>query len=170
MSHVFVSPASESEWPLLGGLFQFYAYDFSELEPAGSVVFEVNGEGRFEPYPYLRDYWSAGDRRPLLIRTNARTAGFALINTPSHQGGNVERSTAEFFVARKYRRQGVATMALHQILRLHPGQWEVAVAERNLAAKLFGQGDCGSGECLRSSHSTRRRPTLAGTDLGVLVQ
>jgi predicted acetyltransferase len=44
---------------------------------------------------------------------------------------------AEFFVARKHRRCGVATEAVRQVLRLYPGYWEVAVAERNLAARAF---------------------------------
>ena len=34
-------------------------------------------------------------------------------------------------------KRGVALKAVHQILRQHPGQWEIAVAERNVAAKMF---------------------------------
>jgi predicted acetyltransferase len=44
---------------------------------------------------------------------------------------------AEFFVARKYRRCGVATEAVRQILALYPGHWEIAAAERNAAARAF---------------------------------
>ena len=102
-----------------------------------SAAFEVDAAGRFEPYPHLAEYWSANDRWPLLIQTNGRTVGFALINTLSHQGGGVERNMAEFFVARKHRRRHVATAAVQQILRLHPGHWEIAVAERNKAAQAF---------------------------------
>ena len=64
-------------------------------------------------------------------------AGFALINTLSHHGESIEHNMAEFFVARKHRRRGVATEAVRQILSRYPGYWEVAVAERNLAAKSF---------------------------------
>ena len=32
-----VAPATLADRPLIEGLFQFYAYDFSELEPAGSA-------------------------------------------------------------------------------------------------------------------------------------
>src|SRR6187200_2629080 len=122
---VAVRPAYESERPLIEGLFQFYAYDWSEMEPVGSAALEVNAEGRFEPYPHLDEYWSAEDRWPLLIRTNERTVGFALINTPSHRGGRVERNMAEFFVARKHRRRRVAATAVQLILHLYPGRWEI---------------------------------------------
>jgi predicted acetyltransferase len=134
---VIVRPANQSERPLIEGLFQFYMYDFSELEPPDSTAFEVNAEGRFEAYPHVSEYWSAAERWPLLIQVNEQVAGFALINTLSHQGGNIERNMAEFFIVRKHRRRGVARAALQQILTLHPGQWEVAVAERNMTARAF---------------------------------
>lgn len=134
---VEVIPASLGHKRLLENLFQFYAYDFSELEPPGSREFGFDAEGRFEPYPYMDAYWSEPDRWPLLIRADGEVAGFALINTYSHRGGSVERNMGEFWVARKHRRGGVGIEALRQILALHPGRWEVAVAERNTAAQAF---------------------------------
>jgi predicted acetyltransferase len=135
---VRVAPAVKSERPLVEGLFQFYAYDFSEMEPAGSADFEFNAHGCFDNYSYMADYWRDPDRWPLLIRLDGRLTGFALVNTFSHlSGGRVERNMAEFFVARKFRREGVAQEAVRQILTLHPARWEVAVVERNTAAKAF---------------------------------
>jgi len=43
----------------------------------------------------------------------------------------------EFFIARKYRRCGLATAALHEILARQPGRWEVAVIEPNIGAQKF---------------------------------
>ncbi len=134
---VSVAPAAEAERTLIEGLFQFYIYDFSELEPAGSDALSFNAEGLFDPYPYLPDYWGGEGRWPLVIRVDGQPAGFVLINTVSHRGGSVERNMAEFFVARKYRGGEVATRALHQVLALHPGRWEVAVVERNARALTF---------------------------------
>ena len=134
---VTVRLAAKSERPLLDGLFQFYAYDFSELEPSDSPRLEINAEGRFDPYPHFDEYWSAGGRWPLLVQSGDRTVGFALINTVSHRGGAVERSMAEFFVVRKHRLFGIATEALHHILAMYPGRWEIAVATRNETAKAF---------------------------------
>ena len=132
-----MTPASAADRSLIEGLFQFYIYDFSEMEPAGSDDLSFNTEGLFEPYPYLPEYWTAEDRWPLLIRVDDQLAGFALINTVSHKGGLVERNMAEFFVARKYRGGEVAARALHQVLALHPGRWEVAVVARNARALTF---------------------------------
>ena len=134
---VRVAPATAAERPLIEGLMQFYTYDFSEMEQPDSAEFDFDRQGRFEPYAFLGDYWREDDRWPLLIRVGERVAGFALINTHSHQGGRVERNMAEFFVARKYRRGGVASAAVRQILARYPGRWEIAVVERNKAAQAF---------------------------------
>jgi predicted acetyltransferase len=134
---VRVDRAAAAERTLIEGLTRFYIYDFSELEPADSDAFDFSDHGDYDPLPYLEAYWREPGRHPLVIRLGEKVVGFALINGHSHQGGVVERNMAEFFVARKYRRHGVATGAVHQILATYPGQWEVAVAQRNLAARVF---------------------------------
>jgi len=135
---VIVRPALASEQSCIEGLMQFYIYDWSEMEKPESPAFTFNANGQFDPYPDLADYWKKPEHWPFLIDVDGRTAGFALLNTHSHlTGSHVERNMAEFFVARKHRRRGVALKAVHQILRQHPGQWEIAVAERNVAAKMF---------------------------------
>lgn len=132
---VSVEPARTDERCLIEGLFQFYAYDFSEFSARGSLEFDANG--RISIDPGLDAYWRDPERWPLIIRAGEQVAGFALLNTHSHRGGRVERNMAEFFVARRFRRRGVATAAVHQIFRLHPGDWEVAVAAANAAALAF---------------------------------
>ena len=134
---VNVTPASQAERPVLERLMQFYFYDFSEMEPAASANLEFDNQGGYSPFIHMADYWSRDGFHPLLIRLGPSLVGFGLINTLSHHGGAIERNMAEFFVARKYRRSGVATQALGQILAAYPGRWEVAVVERNTAAKVF---------------------------------
>jgi len=134
---VTVSRATPAEKSLIEALAQFYIYDFSEMEPPGSADMEFDEEGGFGPLPGMDDYWREPGSHPLLIRSGGRPAGFALINTHSHRGGAIERNMGEFFVARKHRRRGVATQAVNQVLSRLPGRWEIAVAERNLAAKAF---------------------------------
>ena len=82
-SRIVVRLARASERPLLEGLFQFYAYDFSEMKPSGSVAFEVDAAGRFAPYPHMGEYWSVADRWPLLIELHAQAVGFVFVNTLS---------------------------------------------------------------------------------------
>ena len=136
-SRVRVEPASEIERPLIEGLIQFYIYDFSEMPPTDPDGFAFNDRGGYDPFIDMAEYWSRQGHHPLVIRVDGRAAGFALVNTLSHRGGTVERNMAEFFVARLYRRRGVAAEAVRQILALHPGLWEVAVMERNQAAQVF---------------------------------
>lgn len=129
---------STSNRALIEGLSQFYIYDFSELDPIDSTVFSFTEQGTFSPLPGIDDYWETGGAHALVIRFDGRAAGFVLINTQSHRNGEtVERNMGEFFVARQYRRSGIATEALRQALERYPGQWEVAVVERNTAAKAF---------------------------------
>jgi predicted acetyltransferase len=134
---VSVRLAGGSERPVVERLSQFYIYDFSEMEPPGSGNMEFGDHGCFSPLPDIDSYWRIEGFHPLLIRVEERLAGFALINTRSRRGERVERNMGEFFVARKHRRRGVATEAVRQILMQYSGYWEVAVAERNVAAKAF---------------------------------
>ena len=129
---------SASNRALIDGLSQFYIYDFSELDPIGSTVFSFTEHGAFSPLPDIDDYWGKDGAYALVIRFDGRAAGFVLINTLSHRNGQtVERNMGEFFVARQYRRSGIATEVLRLVLERYPGDWEVAVAERNSAAKAF---------------------------------
>ena len=136
-SSVQVVRASPAERPLIEGLSQFYIYDFSEMQPADVDAFAFNARGAYDPFNDMADYWGRDGYHPLVIRVDGRAAGFALVNTVSHRGGAVERNMGEFFVARLYRRRGVASEAVRQILALYPGRWEAAVMERNLAAQAF---------------------------------
>jgi predicted acetyltransferase len=141
---ITVELALPSERKLLEGLMQFYFYDFSELEPDGSPQMDFEPDGRFGPYVHLADYWREAGCIPLLIRLDGKPAGFALLNQHSHFGGQVERNMAEFWVARKYRRHGVATEAVRQLLAAYRGRWEVAVVARNPNAQAFWPGAIGA--------------------------
>jgi predicted acetyltransferase len=134
---VSVRLAGDSERRSIEGLSQFYIYDFSEMEPAGSNEAELGEDGNYSSLPEIDSYWRVEGFRPLLIRVRGRPAGFALINTRSRHSGRVEHNMAEFFVTRKHRRRQVGTEAVRQILARYPGRWEIAVAQRNVAARAF---------------------------------
>jgi predicted acetyltransferase len=122
---------------LIENLSQFYIYDFSEMEPPGSGEMEFGDQGKYSGLSDLDRYWYVEGFHPLLIRVEELLVGFALINTHSRRACSIDHNMGEFFVARKHRRHGVATEAVHQIVTQYPGRWEVAVAERNLAAMAF---------------------------------
>ncbi|HWG61263.1 MAG TPA: hypothetical protein VG253_06075, partial [Streptosporangiaceae bacterium] len=60
-------------------------------------------------------------------------AGFAFVRG---QSGD-QRIMAEFFVVRAARRRRVGHSAALQILRLHPGRWEIPFQEENAGAARF---------------------------------
>lgn len=135
-SAVEVVVADAATQPALENLFQLYIHDFSE-QWAEREDGELNEDGRFdEGYP-LSSYWTQAERSPLLLRVGGRLAGFALLNRHAHSGRPVDRNMGEFFVVRKHRRGGVGTAAAHAIFSRYPGQWEAAVARRNLGALAF---------------------------------
>jgi len=132
---VEVTPAAPHERAALENMFQLYVHDFSEQwadRPDG----ELDETGRFAPYDF-DPYWREAGRIPLVLRVAGRLAGFALLDTDSHAGREVDRNMAEFFIARKYRRGGVGTAAVHAIFDRYPGRWEAAVARRNVGALAF---------------------------------
>ncbi len=135
MPQVEVSVAQPQECGALANLTQLYIHDFSEFW-AGTVDGEVQDDGRFADYP-LDAYWREASRIPLLLRLDDRLIGFALLNAIGHGDWPVERNMAEFFIVRKHRRGGVGTAAARQVFSLYPGDWEVAVARKNLGALSF---------------------------------
>ncbi len=132
-----VTTASEAERPLIEAMFQYYVYDFSEMGSPDEREFDLGADGTFGRYDYMEAYWREASRIPLIFRRRGKLAGFALINDHSHSGLPVDRNFGEFFVMRKYRRAGVASAAVREILTRYPGCWEAAIMQRNTAAQIF---------------------------------
>ncbi len=144
MVELEVLKASRAQEVALRNMMQLYVHDFSEhwagrsaAEQGGDARFGQLGEdGRFLDYP-LDDYWTKDDHAPLLIRADGFLAGFALLNAQAHSGRPVDHNMAEFFIVRRHRRGGVGTRAAHEIFSRYPGQWEAAIARRNVGALGF---------------------------------
>ena len=132
-----VSPATPDDLPLLESLLRFYVYDFSEFEDPRSQRLSLDRNGQFLVSISLSAYLANGNRWAYVIRFGGHPAGFAFLNTQSHAGQQVDFNMGEFFIMRKYRRCGLATAVLHDILARHPGRWEVAVIEPNVGAQKF---------------------------------
>ena len=133
---VELARATAGERDALTRLMQFYIYDFTELL-APEKIPELLESGEFGPYPGLDAYWTDPDRSAWTIRVGGKLAGFALLNKHAHLGLPVDHNMAEFFIARPFRRRGAARAAFHELLRMHPGQWEVAIGAYNKPAQVF---------------------------------
>ena len=124
--------AQRSDAPLLENLFQFYRYDFAEL-----IGGDVGHDGRFS-LPPLSAYWQDSWRHPHIVRVDGQIAGFAFVQQRSRitQASDVW-DVAEFFVMRRYRRQGVGSDAALHLFEQFRGRWEVRQIHANLAATKF---------------------------------
>jgi predicted acetyltransferase len=126
-----IIPAAIGDKSVLRQLIELYQYDFSEFSPE----LDVDPHGLFG-YNHLDHYWTVKERYPFLISVNSRYAGFALVNDYVLVPGN-ERSIAEFFVMRKYRRKGVGKRVAFGVFDRLPGKWEVRQATENRNAVAF---------------------------------
>ncbi len=134
VSLVAAPPAAE---PLLSRLMQLYAYDFSELLPL-----DVDERGCFAGGTPVTTCWSEPWRHAYIIRvpgaSEGRIAGFAILDERSRLTGDPDvADVAEFFVLRRYRRQGVGLAAATAAFALFPRRWEVRQAVQNAAATAF---------------------------------
>ena len=118
--------------PILERLMQLYLYDFSEIEGG-----DLNRKGLFE-YKYLDSYWTESGRFPFLIYVDDKIAGFVLVSSHTYLHKKRQaRCITEFFVVRKYRRQGVGRTVAFRIFDRFPGKWEVQETKSNLMAQRF---------------------------------
>jgi predicted acetyltransferase len=136
MPKVELEPCPREGRDAIAAMFQLYVHDFSE-QWAGTDRGELQDDGRFPDYPYLASYWEAPRREPFLVRVDGHLAGFVLVNGYSHSGQPLDYSVAEFFIVRKHRRGGVGRAAARAAIAARPGQWELAVARKNVGAQAF---------------------------------
>lgn len=125
-------PAPLSLKPALENLMHLYLYDFSEYTHE-----DVDDRGRFTD-EYLPRYWSEPERHPFLVTVDGKYAGFVLVRQLSGPGElPVTHSIAEFFILRRYRKQGLGRWAAGQIFDRFPGLWVVEEMRENLPAQAF---------------------------------
>lgn len=130
--HLDLSPAAPSDAPTLANLFQFYVYDLAHLVNANLAA-----DGRFT-LPSIDPYWSDDWRHPFLIRVDGHLAGFALVNQRSRITGDTSTwDVAEFFVMRRFRRQGVGAAVAVRLFDKFRGGWEVRELRDNQPAIDF---------------------------------
>jgi len=133
-AHTEIHPATPEQEPILRNMLELYIHDFSQFVPL-----ELGPDGRFG-YPSLSLYWSDPDRFPLLIHTDGKLAGLALVKKESASSATgAVWDLAEFFILRAYRRRGVGLKTAHQLWAKFPGPWQVRVMQSNQPACAFWQ-------------------------------
>ncbi len=127
-ARVEIVAVAPGEMTTLRNLFQFYEYDFSEIEGAA-----IGDDGRFHQLEH------AEFERAYFVRADGALAGFALVNRRASRviDGEAMWSMQEFFIMRRYRRASAGRHAAHAVIERHPGVWEVTQTPTNRAALAF---------------------------------
>jgi len=130
MPNVQLIKANFKDHDRLYSLAQFYQYDFTEFLPG-----DLDEEGSF-PYINVRFYLQPG-RQAYLVRVDEHLAGFVFVEETAPHRGGPGRYIAEFFVMRRFRREGVGRTLAFKIFDTYKGYWEIAEVGPNLPAQAF---------------------------------
>ena len=124
---VEIVTASIADKFIIRNLMEMYRHDLSEFN------YEDVGQHGFFGYMYLDHYWTEADRLPFIIKVSGKLAGFVLVRTIEED----THSIAEFFIMRKYRRQGIGQTVACRVFDMFPGKWKVAQEGGNVPAQVF---------------------------------
>lgn len=122
---------------ILYHLMQLYRYDSSEFD--GHIL---NKHGLYL-YKYLDHQWTDDYRRPFIVRVDEEIAGFALVSLDVPREymklstEEVTNTINDFFIMRKYRRQGVGKKVAVSLFEQFSGTWEVRQTFANKNAYEF---------------------------------
>jgi len=153
---ITVTQATEQDQPVVARLIQLMHYDIS---PYFGEWISLDG---CYAHGSLDAYWTEQDRHPYLIHRSKQLVGFALVSAHSPISGRAPCwFMDEFFVLRAQQRRGYGLQAVRKILSRHPGNWEIAVIEKNLDAISFWAKGLSR---LRLKDLTKEPGTHAGFD------
>ena len=147
--NIQILPASVEDFPVVQNLVRFYVYDMSETMgwpcpedglyggcddlpeywwPGSTPAdLETISQKLAITIPFNKHFqrWPAGHRgHPFIIRIDGELAGFAMIKQLP-EGKPVDCDMGEFFLVRKFRRQGIGTQIAYDLFDRFPGIWEV---------------------------------------------
>ncbi|MEO3812244.1 GNAT family N-acetyltransferase [Sphaerisporangium sp. B11E5] len=127
MSDICVRLARNADRPVVERLWLMFRHDLSEFR---GVLPNPDGTFRSER---LHAAFTDADWAPYLVTSGERPVGFAFVRGLAGR----TRVLNSFFVTRGARRAGIGLRASLDVLARHPGAWEVAFQDDNLAAVRF---------------------------------
>ena len=116
-------------------LINLYNYDFTEFTNE-----DINEHGYFDyTHYYTKDLWTDKSRHPFFIRVDGKLAGFVIVKDGGYQylDDKNAHNIHEFFVMKKYRRNGVGSFAAKTVFDMFGGKWEVCQMQNNTPARKF---------------------------------
>jgi predicted acetyltransferase len=127
VSELWVRLADETDLPVFERLWLMFRHDISEF---GGQLPNPDGTFRSERLQaaFVDPGWEA-----YLLCDGDRPVGFAIVRGLASR----VRVLTAFFVVRAVRRTGIGSRAVREVVGRHPGPWEVAFQDNNLAAVRF---------------------------------
>ncbi len=127
-----IRKAKLKEKETVNNLFQLYEYDFSEY-----YLDDVDEKGLYPSYKYLDLYFIEDNRDLYIVTVDEKIAGFFMINKYPAFLPIGTNSIAEFFILKKYRKNGLGSFAFNFIFNNYKGRMEIKVLKKNKPAALF---------------------------------
>ncbi|MER6943958.1 GNAT family N-acetyltransferase [Nonomuraea sp. NPDC000554] len=127
MSDISVRLASAADHATLERLWLMFRHDMSEF-----YGLLPNPDGTFRS-ERLQSALHDADWAPYLLMSGERPVGLAFVRNLA----GPTRVLNSFFVVRGARRAGVGLRAVQEVVARHPGPWEIAFQDANVAAVRF---------------------------------
>jgi predicted acetyltransferase len=127
MPDVSVRRADAADRPILERLWLMFRHDMSEFH---GLLPNPDGTFRSERLQAAVEH---ADWASYLLTRGERPVGLALVRGLAGQ----TRVLNSFFVVRGARRAGIGLQAVREVVARHPGRWEVAFQDENVAAVHF---------------------------------
>jgi len=127
-------------------MFLAFFYDLSQYDP--NLVINIHGLPTWAPSglpgpsnleEFVRiNWWIRGDCLRYIIRVDDNPAGYLIIcNKREHLTPEVDFELVDFYIAPKYRRQGVGRIAARLAFDTQHGVWQVFELAANTPALKF---------------------------------
>ncbi|TDU73737.1 GNAT family N-acetyltransferase [Streptomyces sp. KS 21] len=153
MSDISVRLANEADRSVLERLWLMFRHDLSEFS---DLLPNPDGTFRSE---WLHAAFDDTDWAPYLLMRGEHPVGLALVRGLAGH----TRVLNSFFVVRGARRSGIGIRAVQEVVAKHPGPWEVAFQDANMAAAHFWRRV--AAEIAADGWAEDRRPVPARPDL-----
>jgi predicted acetyltransferase len=118
--------------PVLRQLMQLYLYDLGSIDG-----WDIGEDGTYGNAGRIAHFWTDERRQRYQVRVDGKLSGFVLTRSGASFSGEAAHEISEFFILRKYRRQGVGRSIATRLFDEFSGPWEVAVMQTNTPARHF---------------------------------
>jgi predicted acetyltransferase len=146
---VTLARAGAAEMHIVRNFFVGYFYDMTQYDP--NLIINEHGLPMWEPFglpgPRTADecapfnWWIRDDCEHYIIRADSHPVGFVIIlRDKNHLLPEIDQELMDFYVAPKYRRQGIGQQAARLAFELYQGMWQVFQLDLNTPARVFWQG------------------------------